>query len=424
MPEIDALRPATRERRPSGNAAPLCIEQHVRVDFSYPVCFTSGLFAPESTLLRDVICTNAATRRRRLLFVLDGGVVGHHPGLPNAIEAYCRRNTDVLDLVRPPLVTDGGEHAKNGPDAIARIQRTIHEHGICRHSYVVAVGGGALLDMTGFAAATAHRGVRLVRVPTTVLAQNDSAVGVKNGVNAYGQKNFLGTFTPPQAVLIDFDFLTTLPDRDWRGGIAEAVKVGLVKDPEFFGFIEANAHGLRARDMEAMRYVVTRCAELHLDHIATSGDPFELGSSRPLDFGHWAAHKLECLSGWRLRHGEAVSVGIALDVTYAHLAGLLGRAAWERILDLLRALGLPTYAPELRLEAGATNVRRCFLDGLDEFREHLGGELTIMLLEGIGRGVEVHEVDEAKLVESVAVLEAREGAADMKGARWQPAPAR
>lgn len=387
------------------------------MDFRYPVCFTSGLFAPESTLLRDVICTDAATRRRRLLFVLDGGVVRHHPAVPGAIEAYCRRNSDVLDLVRPPLVTDGGEHAKNDPEAVARVQRAIHDHGICRHSYVVAVGGGALLDMAGFAAATAHRGVRHLRVPTTVLAQNDSGVGVKNGVNAYGQKNFLGTFAPPQAVLIDFDFLTTLSDRDWRAGISEAVKVGLLKDPQFVAYIEDNARALRARDMEAMQYVVTRCAELHLNHIATSGDPFELGSSRPLDFGHWAAHKLECLSGWRLRHGEAVSVGIALDVTYAHQAGLLGRAAWKRILDLLRALGLPTYAPELRFEAGEMNVRRCFLDGLDEFREHLGGELTIMLLEGIGRGVEVNEVDEARLLESVALLEACETAADMKGAR-------
>jgi 3-dehydroquinate synthase len=388
------------------------------VDFRFLVCFTSGLFAPESTLLRDVICTDPATRRRRLLFVLDAGMVRHHPALPNAIELYCRRHGDTLDLIQPPLLLEGGERTKNQPDAVALVQRAIHEHGICRHSYVVAVGGGALLDMAGFAAATAHRGVRLVRVPTTVLAQNDSGVGVKNGINAYGQKNFLGTFAPPRAVLIDFDFLTTLSDRDWRCGIAEAVKVGLLKDPEFVAYIEENAQALRARDMEAMKLVVTRCAELHMNHIATGGDPFELGSSRPLDFGHWSAHKLECLSGWRLRHGEAVSVGIALDVTYAHLAGLLGRADWERILDLLRGLGLPTYARELRLEAGETDVGHCTLDGLDEFREHLGGELTIMLLEGIGRGVEVNEVDEARLLESVALLEACEAAADMKGARW------
>jgi 3-dehydroquinate synthase len=390
----------------------------VRVDFRFPVCFTSGLFAPESTLLRDVIRSDAATRRRRLLFVLDGGAARHHPALPNAIEAYCRRHGDTLDLVTPPLVVEGGERAKNQPDAVGLVQRAIHDHGICRHSYVVAVGGGALLDMAGFAAATAHRGVRLVRVPTTVLAQNDSGVGVKNGVNAYGQKNFLGTFAPPRAVLVDFDFLTTLSDRDWRSGISEAVKVGLVKDAEFFTYIEDNAHALRARSMEAMKHVVARCAELHLNHIATGGDPFELGSSRPLDFGHWAAHKLECLSGWRLRHGEAVSVGIALDVTYAHLASLLGRADWERVLDLLGALGLPTYAPELKLEAGEIEIRHCFLDGLDEFREHLGGELTIMLLEGIGRGVEVNEVDETRLLEAVALLEARETSADMKGARW------
>lgn len=382
------------------------------MSFRYPVWFTSGLLGVENALLRNVILSDGVTGRRRLLFVVDDGVVRHHRELPGAIEAYCRRHGDALDLVRPPLVMDGGEHAKNDPSAVARIHSAIRDHGICRHSYVVAVGGGALLDMAGFAAATAHRGVRLVRVPTTVLAQNDSGVGVKNSVNANGQKNFLGTFTPPHAVLVDFDFLTTLSNRDWRSGISEAVKVGLVKDPEFFAFVEENAHALRARDMDAMQYVVRRCAELHLDHIATGGDPFELGCSRPLDFGHWAAHKLECLSGWTLRHGEAVSVGIALDVTYAHLAGLLGHADWERILNLLRALGLPVYAPELRLGTRPAEVRPRFLEGLDEFREHLGGELTVMLLEGIGRGVEVHSLDEAKLLESVSLLEARHTSAE------------
>jgi 3-dehydroquinate synthase len=415
VPGTGKTLPAASGPHERAEPAPLRIEQRVRVDFSYPVCFTSGLFAPGNALLRDVICAGDSGTRRRLLFIVDQGMAVHHPGVAGAIDAYCRRHRAVLDLVQPPLLLEGGEPVKNDRGAVERVHAAIHEHALCRHSYVVAVGGGALLDAVGFAAATAHRGVRLVRVPTTVLAQDDSAVGVKNSVNAHGQKNFLGTFAPPHAVLVDFDFLTTLSQRDWAGGISEAVKVALLKDPDFFEFLEQSALALTARDMEPMRWVVRRCAELHLDHIATSGDPFELGSSRPLDFGHWAAHKLERLSGWGMRHGEAVSVGIALDVTYSYLAGLLGRREWERILDLLCALGLPIYAPELRLESHHGGRRPRFLEGLDEFRQHLGGELTVTLLEGIGRGIEVHALDEAKLVNGVLMLEARSTAAEMKG---------
>lgn len=263
-----------------------------------------------------------------------------------------------------------------------------------------------MLDAVGFAAATAHRGVRLVRVPTTVLSQNDSGVGVKNGINAYGRKNFLGCFAPPHAVLCDLDVLRTLSDRDWRAGIAEALKVALLKDAAFFAWLEENAVALRERDEPAMERLVRRCAELHLEHIATSGDPFELGSSRPLDFGHWAAHKLEALSRYTLRHGEAVGVGIALDATYAYLAGLLAERDWRRVLDAIAAVGLPLHVPELQAEDAAG--RRELLAGLDEFREHLGGRLTIMLLKGIGRGIEVHAIDEVLVLEAAERLEEHE----------------
>jgi len=241
-------------------------------------------------------------------------------------------------------------------------------------------------------------------VPTTVLAQADSGVGVKNGINAYGKKNFLGTFAPPFAVLNDFSFLDTLPDREWRGGVSEAVKVALLKDAEFFRYLEQNADPLVQRDTQTMERVIHRCAELHLQHIANSGDPFEMGSSRPLDFGHWAAHKLEQLSDFGLRHGEAVAIGLALDATYSRLAGMLSEGDWRRILTLLSRLGFSLYAPELSRHLGDRSDLRCPLTGLDEFREHLGGELTVMLLEGIGRGVEVHEIDEARMIASITRL--------------------
>jgi 3-dehydroquinate synthase len=301
------------------------------------------------------------------------------------------------------MVVPGGEEVKNTRDYVDLLHRAIFEFGICRHSFVVAVGGGALLDMAGYAASTAHRGVRLIRVPTTVLAQNDSGVGVKNGINAFGRKNFLGVFAPPYAVINDFQFLTTLDDRDWRAGMAEAVKVSLIKDAAFFEFLEAEAAALAARDLRPMRTLIERCAEMHVQHIQTSGDPFETGSSRPLDFGHWAAHKLEQLTNYSLRHGEAVAIGIALDTTYSHLAGLLDERDWRRTIGLLSDLGFDLTVPAPCAPISRDNPR-CLLSGLNEFREHLGGPLTVMLLARVGQSVEVHEMSDEMVLASMQLL--------------------
>ncbi len=380
------------------------IHQSVQVTFRYPVHFTQGLFARDNPLLRDVICADQEANSRKVICVIDRDVVRHQPDLVASIEAYFRPNGRSMELADTPLIVEGGEEVKNQPSHVMRIHRAVHAFGVDRHSYIVAVGGGAVIDMVGYAAATAHRGVRLIRVPTTVLSQNDSAVGVKNSVNAFGKKNFLGTFAPPFAVLNDSDFLTTLPDRDWRSGISEAIKVALLKDPRFFEFIEARSGDLVRRDLPAMQWLIYRCAQLHLEHIATSGDPFESGSSRPLDFGHWAAHKLEQLSNYALRHGEAVATGLALDSTYSYLMGLLPEGDWWRILSLLSSLNLAVYWPELAVCLPNRADIPCILNGLDEFREHLGGRLTIMLLRCIGEGIEVHEVDERKLIESISLL--------------------
>src|SRR5205823_11964169 len=193
--------------------------------------------------------------------------------------------------------------------------------------------------MAGFAAATAHRGVRHVRIPTTTLSQADSGVGVKNGINAFGKKNFIGTFSVPFAVINDFEMLGSLPPRDKRAGYIEAVKVACIRDPDFFAAIEQDASRLREFEPGSMERLIHRCAELHVQHIATSGDPFEFGSARPLDFGHWAAHKLEQLSEYKIRHGEAVAIGIALDTIYSRKLGHLDAASAARVLDLLEALG-------------------------------------------------------------------------------------
>ena len=206
-----------------------------------------------------------------------------------------------------------------------------------------AIGGGAVLDLVGFVAATTHRGIRHIRVPTTVLAQNDSGVGVKNGVNAFGVKNMLGTFVPPVAVINDSAFIDVLPGRDKRAGMAEAVKVALIRDRAFFEWLEEKAAALALFASEPLDRLIRHCALLHMRQIAHGGDPFERGSGRPLDFGHWAAHKLEALSGYELRHGEAVAIGIALDTRYSVLAGLLPPGEDERVRALLERLGFALW---------------------------------------------------------------------------------
>jgi 3-dehydroquinate synthase len=375
------------------------LQQTVRVNFHYSVRFTRRVFDPSNQTLRNVIA-GAGRAPAKTLFVVDELVCASYPGLLDRIAEYCRVHSAVIQNVTSPVVVPGGETVKNTTQCVDLIQNLINDYGVCRHSFVVVVGGGAVLDMAGYASATAHRGIRLIRLPTTVLSQNDSGVGVKTSINRYAKKNFLGTFTPPYAVINDFEFLDSLSDRDWRSGMAEAVKVSLIKDAAFFEYIEASAGALSERDRPAMERLVFRCAQLHLQHIAGS-DPFEAGSSRPLDFGHWSAHKLEQLTSHRLRHGEAVAIGIALDTTYSHLAGMLSHGSWTRVIEILLALGFTLYVPELENGHAPCSA---LLDGLAEFREHLGGELTIMLLEEIGRGVETHEIDTALVIRSVQTL--------------------
>lgn len=383
------------------------LQQHVEVRFTYPVAFTHGLFDSSNTLLRDVVTDDQSHAAKKVYCVIDAGVAEHHPDVSNAIARYCASYSEHLQLVAPPLVVPGGEAIKNDTAPLHTLHEAVNTYGLDRHAYIMAVGGGAVLDMVGYAAATAHRGIRLIRVPTTVLAQDDSGVGVKNGINQFGKKNFLGTFATPYAVLNDFTFLTTLEDRDWLGGVSEAIKVALLKDPAFFAYIETHAAALVQRDLSVMEHVVYRCAQLHLDHIATSGDPFEMGSSRPLDFGHWAAHKLEQLTDYAVRHGEAVAIGIALDTTYAYQKGFLSEADWERVIGSIEALHLPIYHPALSSHIDSADHPNSILAGLREFREHLGGQLTIMLLRGIGEPFEVHEMDGACIRESITALKAR-----------------
>ncbi|WMJ74460.1 3-dehydroquinate synthase [Cytophagaceae bacterium ABcell3] len=376
-----------------------CIQQHFSVFYTHKVHFTYNLFHPENRLFLDVLSGCGEKEESKILFVIDRSVTQSHPLLEGNIMKYFNIRKPKATLVGQPLIVEGGEVAKNNKNILDKVLDRIEANGLCRHSYLAVIGGGAVLDMAGFAASIAHRGIKLIRIPTTVLSQNDSGVGVKNGINAYGKKNFLGTFCPPTAVVNDLMFLESLEERDFRAGISEAIKVALLKDVDFYRFIEANCDRLINRDPEIIKILIYRCAELHMDHIA-SGDPFELGSSRPLDFGHWAAHKLEQLSNNNIKHGEAVAAGLALDCTYSMLDNMLDEESWQKILLLLKRLGFQLFYSEMECEIGHSEL----MEGLEEFREHLGGQLTVMLLEEIGKGKEVHHIDKRKVMKAMEVL--------------------
>lgn len=375
------------------------LEQSFNVKFEYRVFFTSDLFHSSNDDFNNFLqAHNEPGTKPKILFIIDEGVSAAHPQLFDQIKEYFRINNSVL-LVDDFLIIPGGETAKNNSQYVDNIIQAIDVNGIDRQSYVAAIGGGSVLDLAGYGSAITHRGIRHIRIPTTVLSQNDSGIGVKNGVNYKGKKNFLGTFVPPVAVFNDDSFLTTLDERNWRSGISEAIKVALIKDAAFFNWIEMNAEMLMQRDREIMNYLILRCAQLHMQHIA-SGDPFELGSSRPLDFGHWSAHKLEQLTDFQILHGEAVAMGIALDTVYSALSGRLSMEEADRVIELLIKLGFQVSHPLLKFEGEDAEIIR----GLQEFREHLGGRLTIMLLQDIGKGEEVHEMDFVLLQKAASYL--------------------
>jgi 3-dehydroquinate synthase len=371
-------------------STPRTILQSIDVNWEFPVVFTQDLFAPENDVLPATLRRKENHRKHRVIVYLDGHVASALPHLADRVSRFFQTHSNDFDLATAPVTVPGGEASKNDFRLVEQLLTQLLEQRMDRQSFVIVIGGGAVLDAVGFAAALVHRGLRLVRVPTTVLAQNDAGVGVKNAVNFLG-KNAIGTFAPPFAVINDFDLLLPLPDRDWLSGVAEAFKVSIIRDRTFFEELCQTAPRYPARDFAAMQRLVTRCAELHLDHIRTNGDPFEYGTARPLDFGHWSAHKIELLTQFAVSHGEAVAAGVLLDSIYARNQGWLTHQELDAIDNGLRQSGFPLWSDAYDLR-NASGERRVY-DGLREFQEHLGGELCVTFPNHIGARFEVNTID-------------------------------
>ncbi len=372
--------------------------QQTSLEINYPVLFHKNIFSlPVQDFWRDVITDSSPAKA---IFYIDANVAKAHSCLKQHIRqwlgSFAGLKADALIKTVVP-----GESLKNDFSAVMEIAAEMASEKLCRHSYVFIIGGGAVIDAVGFAASITHRGIRQVRIPTTVLSQDDSAVGVKNGINFSGLKNLFGTFYPPHSVICDSSFLATLSDRDWVAGVAEAFKVAIIKDIDFLCLLSENAEKIPARSMEFMEQVVRRSAEIHLNHIGEGGDPFETGSSRPLDFGHWSAHKLEAMSNTELRHGEAVAIGIALDLCCCVEMDLLQADEAEQVVDAMNRCGLPVWSDLLEQESDG---RLAVIDGLEEFREHIGGVLTLTMPDGLGQKIDIHNLPPEKIVRAVARL--------------------
>lgn len=380
-----ALCPSVKSRVSSS-----WFHQSLSVPFDFPVWFGRGLFSGSSPVWAELWQRLPRSGSEQVFLAVESSVLHHHPNVLHAFLAEAARAG--FPKPSPPLVFPGGETCKNGLPFVEQTLHWLADAGACRQSILVAVGGGAFLDTVGLAAALWHRGIRLVRVPTTLLAQADSGVGVKNAINWAGHKNGLGTFAAPAAVLNDIDFLDTLPTPVLREGMAEAFKVALIRDAAFFHWLCHQAPQLAAAETSAVAELVHRSARLHLDHIRAGGDPFETGQARPLDYGHWLAHELERRSGYTLSHGQAVAIGVAVDTSYAVASGWLDPSHLDLLLQAWKILELPVTHPLLD-EHPETLIR----SALDRFREHLGGRLSLTFPDGLGRSRQVESIHDERM---------------------------
>jgi len=368
------------------------------VPFVHRVRFTQDILGADERVLLDLI-EPSGELPPRVQFWVDESIAQAQPDLRHRLRAFVTRHAGRMTPTGNIQIVPGGETVKNDIHILERMLKVFHAANLDRRSYVVVIGGGAVLDAVGFAAAIAHRGIRLIRLPTTTLAQGDSGVGVKNSVNLFHKKNWLGTFAVPWGIINDISLLSTLPDRDFRCGFSEAVKVTLLKNPDHFSELCRTAELIRDRQMSAAQPMIRISAELHRAHITQGGDPFEMLEARPLDYGHWSAHKLEVMSEFQLKHGEAVAIGVAVDTIYSSLVHGLPRADVDRVLKCLTDLGLTLDHPAL-------HETETLFAGLEEFRQHLGGRLTLTMLKNVGDPLEVHEVDRDAMRQ--AILEVAE----------------
>ncbi len=296
-----------------------------------------------------------------------------------------------VDIIEIPA----GESSKSVTTVLDVVSQLISLK-VSRKSVLIALGGGVVGDVTGFIASIYMRSIPYLQIPTTLLAQVDSSVGGKTGVDLPEGKNLLGTFYQPKAVYIDLSFLKTLSDKDFANGLAEIIKYGIIGDQNLFEFLEHESDGINERKPSLMKSLVGRSCKIKADIVEM--DEKELGLRRILNFGHTLGHGLEAASDYTLSHGEAISIGMVGAAKISHRLDYLDRASYKRIVDLIKHYELPTNIP-----AGIETSR--ILDFLATDKKAVGGQLHFVLVKKIGVPFVTPEVPSGVVVEAVEELQ-------------------
>jgi len=298
--------------------------------------------------------------------------------------------------VHRAVIPDGEEHKT--PSTLLRLYDACVEAGLDRSSFVVALGGGVVGDVAGFAAATYMRGIDCVQVPTTLLAQVDASIGGKTGVNHSRGKNLIGAFHQPRGVLADVETLATLPEREYRSGLAEVVKYGLIADAELFALLERECDGLSRREAPLLGPVVARCAAIK--GRVVEADEKEVGLRAILNYGHTVGHAIEAATGYRrFTHGEAVAVGMVVEGRLSVMLGMLEEGDFQRSVELIERAGLPTRAEGVPFDA--------VFEAMTKDKKARDGRLRFALLDGIGNARIVEDVPVDAVAEAYRWHEAR-----------------
>jgi 3-dehydroquinate synthase len=352
--------------------------QIVRVNLSeraYDIAIGSGTLAGIGTF------TVSRTRATHAVVITDKNVEQRyaHPAAEQLSAAGCQVEV---------LVVAPGEKSKD-ISAASVLWEKLLELNTDRKSVIVAVGGGVIGDLAGFVAATYARGLKFVQMPTTLLAQVDSSVGGKVGINLPTGKNMVGSFWQPRGVLIDIAVLDSLPVREYRAGLAEVVKYGVIMDAEFFDYLEQNIEKINRRDHATLTHIVARCCRLKAD-VVEKDEREETGLRSILNYGHTFCHAFEAVSGYgELLHGEAVAIGMICASRLAQSLGRIGASVTERQHRLLTALGLSVDVPDLDHEQLLAVMQR------DKKVEH--GRLRFVLPSRMGHVELVGDVEPAKV---------------------------
>jgi 3-dehydroquinate synthase len=332
--------------------------------------------------------TTDKNRADRYVIVTDSEV---NPLYGKVVEKKFRETDLPVDIIEIPA----GESSKSVTTVLDVVSQLIRLK-VSRKSVLIALGGGVVGDVTGFVASIYMRSIPYVQIPTTLLAQVDSSVGGKTGVDLPEGKNLLGTFYQPKAVYIDLTFLKTLSDKDFANGLAEIIKYAIIGDQNLFEFLEHESEGIKKRNPSMMESLVGRSCKIKADIVEM--DERELGLRRILNFGHTLGHGLEAASNYALFHGEAISIGMVAAAKISHKLDYLDRISYQRIVDLIKHYDLPTKIP-----AGIETAE--ILDFMATDKKVVGGQLHFVLVKKIGVPFVTPEVPSGIVVEAIEELQ-------------------